>query len=147
MNKQTVSTLLNELLATLAVFKQNAQGFHWNVKGKYFFELHEQFGNLYRQLDQLTDEVAERLLALGGKPIHTFSEFLKHSKVAPAHDVQKDKQAVELTVQGLKTIATLTTNFSTLFSESHDNATSDLMNRITFEVEKQIWMWQSWLED
>jgi len=145
MNKQTASTLLNELLATLAVFKQNTQGLHWNIKGKHFFELHEQFGELYQATDGKIDQVAERLLALGGKPIHTFTDFLKHTKITPVQDVSQDTKAAQTTLEGLKVIATLTRNFSSVFAESNDDATADLMNEITFDVEKQIWMWESWL--
>ena len=38
-----VSNMLNDLLANYQVFYQNLRGFHWNVKGKAFFELHLKF--------------------------------------------------------------------------------------------------------
>ena len=34
---------LNTLLANYSVFYQNTRGFHWNIKGDSFFELHEKF--------------------------------------------------------------------------------------------------------
>ncbi len=35
-----LSAGLNDLLADLTVFYMNARGFHWNIRGKEFFELH-----------------------------------------------------------------------------------------------------------
>ena len=34
---------LNELLSTYQIYYQNIRGFHWNIKGQNFFELHVKF--------------------------------------------------------------------------------------------------------
>lgn len=34
---------LNQLLANYQVFYMNVRGFHWNIKGEKFFELHAKF--------------------------------------------------------------------------------------------------------
>ena len=49
---------LNELLANYQIFYMNVRGYHWNVKGSNFFELHEKFEEFY------TDVIGE-LGALG----------------------------------------------------------------------------------
>ena len=41
---------LNDLLANYSVFYQNVRGYHWNVKGEKFFELHLKFEELYNDL-------------------------------------------------------------------------------------------------
>ena len=51
---------LNELLADYSVFYQNIRGYHWNIKGDKFFELHDKFQELYENLFVKLDEVAER---------------------------------------------------------------------------------------
>lgn len=56
---------LNELLANYSIFYQNTRGFHWNIKGQKFFELHLKFEELYNDLLLKIDEVAERILTLG----------------------------------------------------------------------------------
>jgi len=38
-----LSQLLNDLLANYQVYYSNIRGFHWNVKGEKFFELHAKF--------------------------------------------------------------------------------------------------------
>ena len=65
---------LNILLANYSVFYQNTRGFHWNIKGDTFFELHVKFEELYNDLVIKIDEVAERILTLGYTPEHQYSE-------------------------------------------------------------------------
>ena len=52
---------LNALLCDLHVFYQNVRGFHWNVQGQNFFELHAKFEEFYTDLQVKIDEVAERV--------------------------------------------------------------------------------------
>ena len=59
---------LNELLANYSIFYQNTRGYHWNIKGEKFFELHLKFEELYNDLLIKIDEVAERILTLGASP-------------------------------------------------------------------------------
>ena len=66
---------LNELLANYSIFYQNVRGYHWNIKGEKFFELHAKFEELYNDLFVKIDEIAERILTLGGMPNHNFSEY------------------------------------------------------------------------
>jgi starvation-inducible DNA-binding protein len=64
---------LSELLANYSIFYQNTRGFHWNIKGEKFFELHLKFEELYNDLLIKIDEVAERILTLGFSPAHNYS--------------------------------------------------------------------------
>ena len=56
-----LSKELNALLCDLHVFYQNVRGFHWNVQGQNFFELHLKFEEFYNDLQVKIDEVAERI--------------------------------------------------------------------------------------
>ena len=73
-----LASKLNLLLSDLQLFYMNAKGFHWNVKGKKLFELQGKFEELYKDALIKIDEVAERILALGNQPIHSFSDYLKN---------------------------------------------------------------------
>ena len=66
---------LNTLLANYSIFYQNTRGYHWNIKGEKFFELHLKFEELYNDLFIKIDEVAERILTLGHSPNHKFSDY------------------------------------------------------------------------
>jgi starvation-inducible DNA-binding protein len=65
---------LNELLANYSIFYQNTRGYHWNIKGEKFFELHVKFEELYNDLLLKIDELAERILTLGYTPNHNYSD-------------------------------------------------------------------------
>ena len=45
-----LSLKLNELLANYSLFYQNTRGYHWNIKGEKFFELHLKFEELYNDI-------------------------------------------------------------------------------------------------
>ena len=66
---------LNDLLANYSVFYQNTRGYHWNIRGEKFFELHEKFEELYNDLFVKIDEIAERILTLGKTAEHNFSAY------------------------------------------------------------------------
>ena len=76
-----LADLLNVLLANYQLFYINSRGFHWNIKGEKFFELHLKFEELYTDTQLKIDEIAERILTLGHTPDHTFTDFLKLSKM------------------------------------------------------------------
>ena len=55
-----LADLLNVLLANYQLFYINSRGFHWNIKGEKFFELHLKFEELYTDTQLKIDEIAER---------------------------------------------------------------------------------------
>lgn len=66
---------LNELLANYSIFYQNTRGYHWNIKGEKFFELHLKFEELYNDLLLKIDELAERILTLEQTPKHNYTDY------------------------------------------------------------------------
>ena len=89
---------LNALLADYQLFYMNTRGLHWNIKGENFFELHLKFEELYNNLVLKIDEIAERVLTLGGTPVHSYSDYLKLSSVKEAKNISKGIVGVKLIV-------------------------------------------------
>ena len=75
-----VVSALHQLLADFQVYYTNLRGFHWNIKGHGFFVLHEKLESMYDDAAEKVDEIAERILMLGGVPENKFSEYLKVAK-------------------------------------------------------------------
>lgn len=50
---------LNELLADYSIFYQNVRGYHWNIRGDKFFELHQKFEELYDDLFVKIDDATQ----------------------------------------------------------------------------------------
>ena len=66
--RKDVSEILNQRLSDSIAMKLQAKHAHWNVKGPNFFALHELFDKVAGMLEGHSDEIAERISALGGTP-------------------------------------------------------------------------------
>jgi len=88
--------LLNQLLANYSVFYQNTRGYHWHIKGEQFFELHLKFEELYQNLFVKIDEIAERILTLGGLPNTTFPPILKKPILQKATKSVTEKKPLQI---------------------------------------------------
>lgn len=136
---------LNELLANYSVFYQNVRGFHWNIRGEKFFELHVKFEELYNDLHLKIDEIAERILTLGGTPMHTFQEYLENSAIKPADNIRDGKRAVQKVVGSLTTVLLLQRELLDLSASSGDEGTNALMSDYIRAQEKLVWMYSAYL--
>ena len=136
---------LNVVLASFQTYYQNLRGIHWNIKGKRFFELHVKFEELYTDATVKVDDIAERILTLGGQPLHTFDDYLKASKVAVGKNITNDEKSVELIITSLSALLQLERHVLELADDAQDEGTNSLMSDFIAEQEKTIWMMQSWL--
>jgi starvation-inducible DNA-binding protein len=136
---------LNKLLANYQLMYINTRGYHWNIKGEKFFELHLKFEELYTDFQLKIDEVAERILTLGGTPVHSYSQYLKLSEVKEKTNISAGKKAVEDILSNFKLIISLQREILDLSSEANDEGTNALMSDYIREQEKLVWMYSSFL--
>jgi starvation-inducible DNA-binding protein len=136
---------LNELLANYSIFYQNTRGYHWNIKGHKFFELHLKFEELYNDLLLKVDEVAERILTLGYTPKHNYSDYRSTSKIKESVFVSDGNQAVEEILASLQTIIILQRELLVISSDAEDEGTNALMSDYIRLQEKLVWMYSSFL--
>ncbi len=134
---------LNELLANYSMFYQNTRGYHWNIKGEKFFELHVKFEELYNDLLLKIDEVAERILTLGYSPNHRYSDYKKVSKIMESSHVSDGKKAIEDILSSFKIMITLQRELLALSSEVGDEGTNALMSDYLRAQEKLVWMYSA----
>lgn len=140
-----LAELLNELLANYSLFYQNTRGYHWNIKGEKFFELHLKFEELYNDIFLKIDEVAERILTLGYAPNHNFSDYKKVSKIAESNSVSDGLAAVDDILKSFKTIISLQREILTLSADAGDEGTNALMSDYIRAQEKMVWMYSAFL--
>ena len=131
---------LNELLASYEVFYQNLIGFHWNIKGKHFFKLHGKFEEYYNLANEHIDEIAERIKTLGYTPYHTFSEFVKYSKIEEKSNLSDENTTVEETIKGFQQLLEQERALVKLANELEDEGTSAMLGDFIKETEKILWM-------
>lgn len=133
-------TKLNQLLANYQIFYMNVRGFHWNVTGPQFFVLHEKFEELYTDLLEKVDAIAERVLTLGGKPDHAFSTYIQNSIIKETTNINDGAECVLYTVTGYKTLIEQQRVVLSLASDADDEGTLSLMSEYITEQEKLVWM-------
>ena len=137
---------LNELLANYQLFYQNSRGFHWNIKGEKFFELHLKFEELYTDALLKIDEIAERILTLGFTPLHTFTDYVKQSSIKEAKNIGDGKKAVENVLDGIKILLQAERKILELSAKAEDEGTNALMSDYIREQEKSVWMYSAYLK-
>ena len=142
---QELSEKLNELLANYQIFYMNARGFHWNIKGEKFFELHLKFEELYNDSLIKVDEIAERILTLGYTPLHTYADYSSLSKIKAAKNISNGKEAIQKILEGYEVLLPLERELLEMSGDSNDEGTNALMSDYIREQEKLIWMYSAYL--
>jgi starvation-inducible DNA-binding protein len=137
---------LDELLANYSIFYQNTRGYHWNIQGEKFFELHVKFEELYNELLIKIDEVAERILTLGHSPNHKYSYYKTISSIQESNEVSDGQQAVANILSSFKTIITLQRIILELSADAGDEGTNALMSDYVRAQEKSVWMYSAYLK-
>lgn len=136
---------LQKLLACFQVYYTNLRGFHWNVKGIEFFGAHAKYEEYYDDTAEKVDEVAERILMLGGVPEHNFSKYLKVSAIKEAGVSTKSKEIVNEILASLKVLLSLEREVLETASEGNDEGTVALMSDYISGQEKMVWMLTAYL--
>ena len=135
-----LADLLNVLLANYQLFYINSRGFHWNIKGEKFFELHLKFEELYTDTQLKIDEIAERILTLGHTPDHTFTDFLKLSKIKEQKNITNGVKAVNSVIDAFSILLTIQRQLLILSAEADDEGTNALMSDYIRQQEKLVWI-------
>lgn len=136
---------LNNLLTNLQVFYMNTRGYHWNIKGDNFFELHIKFEELYTDLALKIDEVAERILTLGETPVHAYSDYLKLGHIKEQKNVSDGKKALKQIIDSMGVILEIERKVLDMSDDAGDEGTNDLMSSYIGQQEKRVWMYTSYL--
>ena len=138
---------LNNLLANYQLFYINARGFHWNITGSKFFELHIKFEELYSDALIKVDEIAERVLTLGYTPLHTFTDYTKLSSIKEEKNISDGTKAVKAVLKGFQTLIDIERELLDLSAKIGDEGTNALMSDYIREQEKLVWMYSAYLKN
>jgi starvation-inducible DNA-binding protein len=136
---------LNELLADYAVFYQNVRGYHWNVRGEKFFELHIKFEELYNDLFVKIDDIAERILTLGYQPEYRYSKYAKISAIKESKQTEDGIKDVKEIVAAFQLLIQKQRDILNIADDLGDEGTNALMSDYIREQEKLVWMYSAFL--
>ena len=140
-----VSAELQNLLGEFQVYYTNLRGFHWNIKGPRFFQLHEAFEKMYDEVSDQIDEIAERILMLGETPMHNFSDYLKNNEIKETGVVSKGDEAIKLILDYLKVLIAKERKILETASDANDEGTIAIISDYILGQEKTVWMLTSML--
>ncbi|MEX1025864.1 MAG: DNA starvation/stationary phase protection protein [Planctomycetota bacterium] len=136
---------LQQLLADYTVFYQKIRNYHWNVKGPQFFQLHEQFEQLYLATAVKVDDIAERIVTKKGRVPGTLAHYLEATTLsegdsgldgaAMVNDLIGDFEKLDVTLRQATATA----------AKADDMATANLLEGFADEQEKTTWMFRAFL--
>lgn len=140
-----LTDLVNKQIANWSVLYIKLHNYHWFVKGPQFFTLHEKFEELYNEGALHIDELAERLLALGGRPVATMRESLEISSVKEATGQENAEEMVQSISEDFNLLIDELKQGMSLAAEVGDETTGDMLLAIHQSLEKHNWMLTSFL--
>jgi starvation-inducible DNA-binding protein len=136
---------MNVQLSNWTILYVKLHHFHWYVKGPHFPVLHVKFEELYEMAALKLDELAERLLAIEGKPASTMKEFLSLATIQEANKTQTENNILSTTIADLTALVEGLGETAKIAEEAKDDATADIIIGQVEQLQKQIWMLKSTL--
>lgn len=134
---------LKKLLADTYALYLKTHGYHWNVEGPHFQQLHALFMQQYTEMWTAVDELAERVRALGEYAPSSYAEMAALSSIVEETGRPNWKVMVTNLAEGHHKAAKSAREVLRVAEEISDDATADVVApRITLH-EKAAWMLRS----
>ena len=140
-------TLQRNLATTISLYLKFKK-YHWDIRGRFFRDLHLAYDEFIDEFFDSIDEQAERLVALGGSPIAAPSDIERYSVVkVPTETVRDAYTQVEDLVSDLTRVSKGFRDDSLTADENDDPATADMYNGYAATMDKIRWMLQAMMDD
>ena len=132
---------LNEFLADLNVFYRKLQNYHWNVQGKDFFQVHAKLEELYNEINEQIDEIAEHIAILGGQPLGTLKDYIEKSIIQEAENKKiKSEEIYNNLLSDYQALLNKVVEIKEEAENQKEYSTSSLIDEYILEYGKTIWM-------
>jgi starvation-inducible DNA-binding protein len=120
---------------------------HWNVKGPHFGQFHTLFEGFYTQLAEGTDDLAERIVQLGGTAMGTTQALAQGTRLEPyPTDLYDGMGHVKALSQRYAQVGKTLREGIDQADEAGDADTADLLTEQSRAVEKMLWMLEAHLQ-
>jgi starvation-inducible DNA-binding protein len=146
-DRKQIAEGLSRLLADTFTLYLKTHNFHWNVTGPMFRTLHIMFEEQYNALWTASDELAERIRALGLYAPATYKEFGRLTSIKEEDGIPAALDMVRLLVEGHETAARTARTVFTTAENASDAPTADLLTERMQFHEKTAWMLRSLLAE
>lgn len=144
MAQKKLGTLVNKEIANFSVLYTKIHNYHWFVNGPHFFELHQKLEELYKEVTSNYDELAERLLAIGEKPVATLKEYMELTTIEEATGKENTEDMVQSVISDFEK---LSEEFLEIIevAEQEDPVTADMLTGMKKSLNKHAWMLRAYL--
>jgi starvation-inducible DNA-binding protein len=141
-NTAEIAQSLNRLLADEHVLYIKTRRAHWNVEGPDFLTIHRFFEEQYKQLEQIIDDIAERIRTIGHFAEATLAGFLAETHLSEDTRAKNDSAGFIKSLLGdhETIIIHLRENIERFDEEWKDAGTSDFITGLMEAHEKMAWM-------
>ncbi|HYF23462.1 MAG TPA: Dps family protein [Caulobacteraceae bacterium] len=131
---------LTKLLADSYALYLKTHGYHWNVRGPNFSELHELFSTQYTEMWEALDELAERIRALGEFAPQGYAAFANLTSIRDGDPEKQAPAMVEELMRDHETVIATARAALKAAAEDDDVVTEDLITQRLTAHEKHAWM-------
>lgn len=131
---------LNDLLSAYQVAYFNTRSSHWMIKGENFFELHKVFEAQYNDATVKIDDIAERILTIGGVPLMTATQMIKTSEIKENKPSGDQSICIKLLLDDLTKLTVIENDIVKMADELEDVVTADILTKFLGEQQKTTWM-------
>ncbi len=138
-----VTQELQKVLADTFVLYFKTHSFHWNVEGMQFHMLHTFFEEQYTELWTVSDDIAERLRALGAYAPNNFASILKMASLNEVEETPAAGEMVKMLLSDHEAIVKTLTNALKAAQEVEDEVSAGLLIERMTSHEKTAWMLRS----
>ncbi|MGV3487498.1 MAG: Dps family protein [Tuberibacillus sp.] len=146
MSEHKLINFLNQELSNFNVMYVKLHRYHWFIQGRHFFTLHAKFEELYNEMAEDLDIVAERVLAIGGKPLATMHKYLDETTLKEAQADDKETEILHRLQEDYEQmIKEMKETGLPLAREAGDDGTEDLLVGLMKKFEKHCWMFAAFL--
>ncbi|MFO1008315.1 MAG: DNA starvation/stationary phase protection protein Dps [Planctomycetaceae bacterium] len=146
--RSSLCNLLNERLADLLDLGLQAKQAHWNVKGPQFIALHELFDSVAGDVTGFVDDVAERIVALGGTAEGTLQVIAKRTSLKSySTDITSGRDHVDALSTAMANVGKLVRAAIDQADKLEDADTADLFTGISRELDKKLWFVEAHLQN
>jgi starvation-inducible DNA-binding protein len=147
-NLAEVAHALNTFLADEFILYVQTRKAHWNVESSDFSYLHKFFEDQYIEIDQIVDDIAERIRSLGHYASATMNEYLRLTQLTEKSSEGNDGKGHlrDLLLSHESIIINLRKNIDRFNEQLHDAGSSDFITGIMEKHEKIAWMLRSHLK-
>mgnify|MGYP005748959713 FL=1 len=143
--EKKLTDVVNLQVANWSVLFIKLHNYHWFVTGPEFFTLHEKFEQFYNEAAGHIDNLAERLLSIGGKPVGTMKEILEISTIQEASGNESAQEMVQNLSSDFDMLIEQLKEGMDVADQGGDETTGDMLLAIHASVEKHNWMLKAFL--